>query len=70
MAKELYKQLIKDIQKKIEQSEFDVENLMDVLSRGYFPAKLPPCFTTESFGNVASIYYCELLEIILKKKYK
>ena len=64
---ELYKQLIQHIKQKIEKSEFAFDDLRDILSKGYFPAKLPPCFNTETFGQIAFISYNELLDIIFQK---
>lgn len=68
MAKKFYKTLIEDLQQKLTTSNISLDELADVLSRGYFPAKLPPCFTTEMFGQFARTYCDDLLDTISNKK--
>lgn len=68
MGKELYKTLIEHLKKKIVDDEaFKKDDLESVLSKGYFPAKLPPCFSTKAFGKLASNHTEKLLDIIYNK---
>lgn len=63
MAKKQHKDVVKELKKYVLEDDF-FANLENIISRGYYPANLPPAFSSKSFASFVSNNYLSIMEII------
>ncbi len=63
MAKKQHKDVVKELKKYVLEDDF-FANLENIISRGYYPANLPPAFSSKSFASFVSNNYLSIIEII------